>query len=514
MIPSFDLDATLINFSDPTHGSDWTIREAVEGVALFGSVGSGKTSGSGFMLASKYLSNGFGGLVLCAKNDEAALWKQYCRLHNRTDDLIIVEEGGKNSFNFIEYESTSKKGEKVITENLVQVLKTVIQASEEKSSGKNDDPFWENALDMLIFNVTDLCILAYGSVSVQKMYDIVMSAPKGTESESLHRTKENEPQDKRKNTFTKAFELAQTNVLAQIDVWKKSLSDKVRTAIEGDEELFEEAIIEAIPDARLLKGVDQFFVDTYRTISEKTRSLILFSFSGFLFRLLRDPVYSLFCKKVSTFTPDDCLDGKIILLNLPVKKYHKVGQDIQVMFKYIWQRAMEKRNVLENGRPVFLWADEAQHFLHPYDADYQLSATARSSRIATVYISQNLPNYHANMSGTKSDSKVKSFLGTLGTKIFHSSADIDTNEFASKLIGEGYVEDTSAATTLAGQFSNTNTVSYKLEKMVRPEKFSGLKNGGPKNNFLVEGYMHRQANHFADGWNFKKITFQQSKKPF
>jgi len=103
-------------------------------------------------------------------------------------------------------------------------------------------------------------------------------------------------------------------------------------------------------------------------LSEKTRSIIEFSFSGFLFRLLKDPVYSLFCSKASTVVPEDCT-GKILLINLPVKLYHKVGRDIQVMFKYIWQRAMEKRDIAMNGRPVFLYADESQHFIHEYDAD-------------------------------------------------------------------------------------------------------------------------------------------------
>ena len=36
-----------------------------------GENGSGKTSGSGQLFARKYLENGFGGLVLCFKTDEA-----------------------------------------------------------------------------------------------------------------------------------------------------------------------------------------------------------------------------------------------------------------------------------------------------------------------------------------------------------------------------------------------------------------------------------------------------------
>jgi|GEM_PF-4259272 len=47
-----------------TTSSLWTLRNAVEGVQIFGGIGSGKTSGSGRMLGLKYLSAGLGGLVL------------------------------------------------------------------------------------------------------------------------------------------------------------------------------------------------------------------------------------------------------------------------------------------------------------------------------------------------------------------------------------------------------------------------------------------------------------------
>lgn len=493
----FDLDKSLIDFPTKDGVSSWTIREAVEGVQIFGGIGSGKTSGSGSNLALKYLSNGFGGLVLTAKADEKTLWENYCKKMGRLDDLIIVEPRGPHRFDFLEYES-NRNSKSAFTDNIVQVLKTVIRASEEKSGGKSDDQFWETALDMLIFNVIDLCILAYGSVSVKNLYQIAQTAPKKGEKR---------PSQPAPRSFHEAYLLVLKNVDAQIHELMESLPSNQRDQLLEDEGEMENFIAESLPDAALLKFVDQFFAVTYPNIGEKTRSIIEFTFSGFLFRLLKEPVYSLFCKTGSTFQPEDSLKGKIILLNLPVKKYHKVGRDCQVMFKYIWQRAMERRDVTANSRPVFLWADEAQHFLHEYDAEYQ--ATARSSRIATVYLSQNLPNYLANMGGAKSEFKVKSFLGTLGTKIFHSNADIETNQYASSLIGEAYVEDVSNSTTVSGNFSSTKGTSYKLEKMVRPEELVGLKNGGPANNLLVEAYMHRQGRKFPDGWSHKKVTFRQ-----
>lgn len=502
MNPVFSLDQPLLQFKDKEGISNWTIGDAVEGVQIFGGIGSGKTSGSGRTLAHKYLLHGFGGLVLTAKPDEKTMWQQYCRECNREQDLVVIEPGGNHFFNFLHYESTAKDKEVSLTENIVQVLKTVIRASEEKSSGKSDDQFWETALDMLIFNVIDLCQLAYGNVTIQHMYDIVLSAPNANIKEAA--SGNDTPKTK---AFNKAFLAAQNNVNKEIFDWTKNFTPEQDAAYSQDEGLFEKDLLDTLPNARTLRFVDQFFIDNYRNLSEKTRSIIEFIFLGFLFRLLKEPVYSIFCQKPSTVIPEDSLEGKIILLNFPVKKYHKVGRDIQIMFKYIWQRTMEKRDVSINGRPVFLWADEAQNFLHEHDPEYQ--ATARSSRISTVYISQNLPNYHANMGGQKSEFKVKSFLGTLATKIFHANADIETNNYASELIGEGYFEEHTRQVQMMGQPGVTKGLSFKLEKIMRPEEFVQLKTGGAKNEGIVTGVMHTQGNPFPNGMNFKKMRFTQ-----
>ena len=455
------------------------------------------------MIALKYLANGFGGLVLTAKPDEKEMWQEYCRLTHRLDDLVVLEPGGKERFNFLEYESGHSGLDQSLTENIVQVIKTVIQASAQKETGKNDDAFWETALDMLMFNVIDLCQLAYGKVSVQDLYDLVATAPKKPEGGSEKKEKEN-------TAFKKAFAAAQDKIAPLYDAWEAKYTAEELSEMDKNG-TFNEKLFEAVPGARLMNFIDQFFAETYRNLSEKTRSIIEFSFSGFLFRLLQEPMYSLFCNKPSTVTPDHCLSGKIIVLNLPVKLYQKVGRDCQVLFKYIWQRAMERRNIAENERPLFLWADEAQSFLHQHDPDYQ--ATARSSRIATVYISQNLPNYHANMGGDKSQFKVKSFLGTLGTKIFHANADIETNIYASTLIGEGYAEDKSRSTTTAGSnFTSTETTTFKLEKMVRAEEFVGLRTGGPRNRQKVDAYMHRQGTPFHNKQNHRRVQFNQDYK--
>ena len=493
----FSLDTPILEFMSPSGSGAWTLRHAVEGVQIFGGIGSGKTSGSGRTLALKYLYNNFGGLVLTVKPSEKDEWIEYCKLTGRISDLIILEPDGKNHFNFLQYEST--KGLASYTENIVQVLKTVIQAGEEKQGRGTNEAFWDNALDMLIFNVVDLCMLAYGKVSVQMMYEIVQTLPLNVD-EVMKRKSQNAPK-----AFDTAFDLARSSVMRKINTWKGTLTQKQRN------ELREQDYMDSLLEARSLKYVDEFFFENFIKLADRTQSIVLFSFSGFLFRLLREPIYSMFCRFDSNVTPEDCLNGKILLINLPTKVYHKAGRDCQILFKYVWQRALESRSVEKNNRPLFLWADEAQNFLHEHDADFQ--ATARSSRISTVYISQNLPNYYANMGGQSSDNKVKSFLGTLNTKIFHANADIETNRYASEIIGDDLFEDRTSSVTISQDLSSTQGKSNKWERVVRPEKFMSLKTGGSKNLNYVECYIHRQGETFDNGFNHIRGIFYQNYEP-
>ena len=81
-----DLDDVIYKFVQAKHEQpfpedNWTLRDAVRGVQIFGGIGSGKSSGSGRSLALSFLKSGFGGIVLTGKVDEAERWKNYCLLY-------------------------------------------------------------------------------------------------------------------------------------------------------------------------------------------------------------------------------------------------------------------------------------------------------------------------------------------------------------------------------------------------------------------------------------------------
>jgi hypothetical protein len=72
-----------------------TLADAKTGVLITGQTGEGKTSGPGRLLAKAYLRAGFGGLVLCAKIDEADLWRKYLRETDREADGIFFGENAQ-----------------------------------------------------------------------------------------------------------------------------------------------------------------------------------------------------------------------------------------------------------------------------------------------------------------------------------------------------------------------------------------------------------------------------------
>lgn len=125
--------------------------------------------------------------------------------------------------------------------------------------------------------------------------------------------------------------------------------------------------------------------------------------------------------------------GKVVILDLPIKIYGEAGRVAQLLFKTVWQKATEWRDLVTNPNPVFLWADEAQYFVTPHDVAFQ--QTARSQRAAVVYLTQNLPNYQVAFGERDGRARTDSLLACLQTKVFHANSDVVTNEWAQRLFG-------------------------------------------------------------------------------
>ena len=468
MVAPDPLDAPLLwlGKNDP-----WTIRNACEGTAIFGATGSGKTSGSGQALAKAFLSAGFGGLVLCAKPDEAELWRRYCQQTNRSDSLIIFGPQQPYRFNFLNYEFTRPGAGAGLTENLVRLFTTIMQVAERQRGHNSAQDFWERTTKQLLRNCIDLVAIARGRLLLQEIYDVIVTAPSTPEEVGS-------------------------------EAWQQS-SLCWRCIREG------EARPKSPRQANDFAHAVKYWLREIPALSSKTRSIIVTSLTSMMDIFLRGTLRELFCT-TTNIVPELTHEGAVLVLDLPVKEYAEIGQFSQTMMKFIWQRASERRDVRRHPRPAFLWCDEAQFFTTATDADFQ--STARGARVATVYLSQNVGAYHSQLG----QAETHSVMGNLQTKFFHANGDPMTNNWAAELFSKSWQFRGSAGTSTSEGMTGRQSVSKNfgasdsLDFEVLPQQFTSLRKGGPEHGYCVEAITFQGGRIWhATNKNHLKVGFSQ-----
>jgi hypothetical protein len=502
------LDTHLFYF-DREKQEPWTYNDAVKGTQIFGGIGSGKTSGSGRLIAKKFLEHGFGGLVLCGKTEEADDWVKYAQETNRSQDLLVF--GSVNSrldraktflFNPLQYEMQRDKnrggGQ---TTNIVNLFMNLHRMGQRLTGSESNESerYWDNALKRCLSRTIDLLKISGQELNVFNMAKIISSAPKDSEEgsfeERLRIMDEGEKEALRQTSFC----------IDCVYIADESFDDQDDDVEENTEE--KDWIFDLVYD---------YFVKEFSGMHDRARTTVQEMFLG-----LTDPFNSGILKKhfsegLNIF-PEQTFDGKVIILNFPVKDYLDSGIYAQSIFKLLWQQATERRGKeIEpdgNSKPVFLWIDEAQYFVNEYDMLFQ--TTARSSRACTVLLTQNISNYYAQMGGKGAESKVDSLLGNLSTKIFHCNTDAVTNEWASKVIGQNFraIESGSEQYSIIN-FSHSTSEGYSMQLIpqVLPYEFTLLKTGGQPNDYIVQAVATINGYKWSNGKNFGRLNFKQQFK--
>ena len=493
MSDSFNLDDVLLRFSK--QGDTWTIRDAVRGTQIFGGIGSGKSSGSGKTIAKSFLKKGFGGLVLCAKPDEKANWIRLCQETGRTDDVLVFEEDGGFQFNPLQYELNrdGRGGGEVF--NLSNLFMEIYKMGSRLSGagGSDKDRYWDNALKRSLNRMILLLKLSGHDLSIENMVAIMSSIP--TEDVA------NELGDYNDEDWTKLY---QNSFCIECILDAGGKLAEMRSDLDNSEYLNESnALLDEVESfEHAYNSVYRYFLVEFAKADEKTRSIVAESFLGLAEPFTMGVLKKHFASGVNLL-PEATHEGKIIILNFPVKEYLDAGVYAQGIYKYIWQQSTERRQVEGSSIPCFLWVDEAQLFLSDYDQIFQ--TTARSSRACTVFISQNISNYYVAIGGSNPKAKADSLLGNLGTKIFHANNDSVTNNWAAEVIGKAFkkIESFSIGT-------NENiSLGQQYHWQVEPREFTTLKSGGTENDFRVEGIVTVAGRMWSNGKNYMKRPFNQ-----
>lgn len=449
----------------------WTIKDSFSGTLITGETGSGKSSGSGAALARAFLKQGFGGLVLACKRDEAAIWKQYCVETGRQDSLVIVGPEHPARFNFLSYELGRPGRGGGQTQNIVNLFGDIIETLDRRDGSNRSDPYWDRALKQLLRNSVDLLAIARNQLRMAEISELITSAPRSPE--------QLRSADWVKQSFC-------MRCIRQAETREKSEQQRHDFAVTA-----------------------RFWLSEYPTLSDRTRSIIVSCFTSLGDILLRGLAHELLCTK-TTVVPELCHEGAVMVLDVSVKEFDVVGLIIQTVFKLLFQRSLERRDLGKHGRPNFLWIDEAGWFLCKSDPLFQ--TTARSARCASVLLTQNIGNLHATIGRAATDT----LTGNLTTKFFHANADIATNEWSSNLFAKTYrYRMTSGTSTRDGDYgretSSHNTGGHEaLEHQVLPIEFSRLRKGGRENGCCVDAFVFQGGRQWkASGKNNLRVTFKQ-----
>lgn len=484
----------------------WKFRHAFEGTQIFGGTGSGKTSGSGRTIALAFLTaryfgkHPFGGLVLCAKPEEVALWANfndrlqdshggklglgYCSLAGRKPENVIVfgvnhrhyrdlglvpaPEAGF-CFDYLGFMSTlgsREDGQDSYTQTLVNLFLTVLEGGAQVSS--NADPYWNDAIRQMLTNAIDLIRLAMGtvpglSISIEEINRIVLSAPHS-----------------RAHAYSAEFKRGRCWQL--IAAAEQSSHAPPRESHQG--EPLGKQSLQRRADLRLT--IDYWLRD-FAGLTDRVRSVVESSFTAKATAMLRRPMCDLFSasnRGAQPVTPTLTHQGKVVILDLSVKQFGEVGRFAQILFKTVWQRATEHPSRRVHPNPVFLWADESQYFVTSEDALFL--QTARSNKVATVYMTQNISNYHVALAGRAGIAATDSLIGNFQTKIFHANGDPVTNEWAERLFAH------ERATLLGVNWGGSNqggNVSQAWLPAIPAAEFMRLKKGGRAMSNTVEAYV-------------------------
>lgn len=468
--PAADLETVLLQLSrlDP-----YSLRHACEGMSIMGAPGASKSTSSGAAILTALLATGAGGLIACVKAGERARVEAMARKSGRGDSLIVVEPGGPWRCNLLDYvlRRPGVKGSRV--EQVVNLLIAIVDVAERGESvdaGKNE-AFWQRSLKVRIRNAVEVFIAAGERLSVEAMHRFMQSAP------STHE----QVQEAGWQAESTCYRLIQKGLDGYASMSARQRSDFDLAA------------------TYWLREVIDF--------PEETRGSIAATWSAAADLLMRGQLADLFGTD-TTFVPDlsfGGVGGAVIVLDLPVKVYGQAGAVLQAAFKHVWQMAAEQREIGPDSPVAFLYIDEAQEIVSESDAFF--FATARSARIASVLISQNLSNYYSALGGEQGRHRVEAMLANLCTHVWHANGHALTNKWASDMVAEHTATRYGWSRDQTGRGSGSGTEA--IEKKLRQSVFTELAKGGPP-SWTAEAIWFQGGRIFgASGETYLRLAFRQ-----
>jgi hypothetical protein len=466
-------------------------RGLFTGIAIFGAVGSGKTSCCIYPFAEQILAyqaadqeKRIGGLVLEVKGDFCRKVRAILDRHARCADYIEVSLESHYRYNPLHNDLDAY----ALAYSIASLLNNLF--------GKGKEPFWQQAYTNLVKFIILLHKVAYDYVTLFDVYECAIS-PDILESKIQDAERKLEeryyllvaPEDFRAHvTDLKLFDFSFDG---QIGMYRTQETPGVRRFLETRAISFEclsEAGFDKIDPERQeqLHAVKRWFYNDWRRIEPKLRTSIIEGISVFLSLFDDNPaVKRTFCPPAECYDPKANADerfgtplpsftwliesGKVCALNFPVGLNPGLARALGVMMKLDFQRAVLNRiPVIESYpdryfRQTFFLCDEYQHFVtvgeNEPTGDEKFFSLSRQPKCIPIIATQSISSLKSSVPGEA----WRTLLQTFRTKIFLTLSDDFSAKTASELCGR---EDQLKVSYNLSESGHDSTVSLLSGKAI------------------------------------------------
>jgi hypothetical protein len=454
----------------PVEHPQWLVipdRGLFTGMAIFGAVGSGKTSGCMLPFAEQILSyraadaqRRISALVLEVKGDFCFKVTKLLSKYGRGDDYIEVSLHSEFRYNPLHNDQDAY----ALAFGIASLLNNLF--------GRGKEPFWQQAYTNLVKFIILLHKVLYDYCTLFDVYVCAINPQllqrKIEEGEARF---EAEYLMVEVETFEAHSGLDDHDFVMdeELERMKAPFTESLRDYFvankipcETQTETGGSAIGAPIRDERKRQQFDavkRWFFDDWQRIEPKLRTSIVEGISVFLSLFDDNPdVKRVFCPPKETYNPEanhngrfgkplapfsELLEqGKVIALNFPVSMNPGLAKTIGTLMKQDFQRAMLNRipvieqNPQQHFREVLFLCDEYQAFATVGESDpsgdEKFFALSRQAKCIAIVASQSISSLRSVLTGEA----WRSLLQTFRTKIFLALSDDFSADIASKLCGK------------------------------------------------------------------------------
>lgn len=466
-------------------------RGLFTGIAIFGAIGSGKTTCCILPFAEQILAYRagepeykIGGLVLEVKGDFCRKVEAILHRHGRTEDYVEISLKSPYRYNPLHNDLDAY----ALAYSIASLLNNLF--------GKGKEPFWQQAYTNLVKFIILLHKVAYDYVTLFDVYEWAIS-PDVLENkihDAERRIEERYfllvlPEDFRSQIAD--LKLFDFSFDEEVQMYRAKETPGVRRFLETRAIRFEclsEAGLDQIDPQRQeqLQAVKRWFYQDWRRIEPKLRTSIVEGISVFLSLFDDNPaVKRTFCPPAECYDPKANADhrfgtplpsfqqlienGAVCALNFPVAMNPGLARALGVMMKLDFQRAVINRIPEIESHPdrrfrqtLFL-CDEYQHFVtvgeNEPTGDEKFFSLSRQPKCIPIIATQSISSLKSSVPGDS----WRTLLQTFRTKIFLSLSDDFSAKAASELCGR---EDQLKVSYNLSESGHDATISFLTGKAI------------------------------------------------